>query len=100
MKRISATLAMIALLGSGAVVAQTPPPPPEQPGQSTMAPSTRESGATTGPSYSQAAPSSTSDRKAQMKSCISQQRASNPQLSEHEAKKACKASLSGASQSK
>jgi hypothetical protein len=93
MKRL--TLALIALLGSGVAMAQHAPPPPDQP--STMGPST-----TTAPppsySQSQSSASATSDKKSQMKSCIAQQRANNSQLSEHDAKKICKAATSSGSQ--
>ena len=98
MKRTSLTLALIALLGSGVAMAQHAPPPPDQP--STMGPST-----TTAPppsySQSQSSASSTSDKsdkKSQMKSCIAQQRANNSQLSEHDAKKICKAATGSGSQ--
>ena len=96
MKPMSATLAVIALLGSGAVMAQHAPPP-DQP--STMGPSTTT--ASPGYSQSQSSASSTSDKsdkKSQMKSCIAQQRANNSQLSEHDAKKICKAATSSGSQ--
>ena len=88
MKRLSATLAVIGLLGGGAVMAQTPPPPPEEPAPSTMAPSTPDPGTTSS--------SDKKEQKEQMKDCINQQRANDPQLSKHDAKKVCKTAVEGA----
>jgi hypothetical protein len=100
MRGLSATLAVIALLGSGAVMAQTAPPPQEPSSPpSTMGPSTDDPGTATAPSSSHSAPGSTSDKKAQMKDCMTQQRANNPQLSKSDAKKVCKAAVEGAPQS-
>ena len=99
MKGLSATLAVFALLGSGAVMAQTSPPPQEPSSPpSTMGPSTDDPGTTTAPSSSQSAPSSATDEKAQMKDCMTQQRANNPQLSKSDAKKVCKTAVEGAPQ--
>jgi len=88
---MSATLAVIALLGSGAVMAQHAPPPPEQSPTTTASPGYSQS------QSSASSTSATSDKKSEMKSCIAQERAKNPQLSEHDAKKACKASMSSSS---
>jgi Spy/CpxP family protein refolding chaperone len=103
MKRVSTALALIALFAGGVAAAQTPPPSSQQPSPSSMAPTTEDPGTTTTApsSSSQAAPDSgaTTDQKAQMKGCITQQRANDPQLSERDAKKVCKAAVKGSPQS-
>jgi Spy/CpxP family protein refolding chaperone len=99
MNRTSATLALIALLAGGVAVAQTPPASSQQPPSSTMPPTSEDQGTTTAPSPSQSAPNSTTDKKAQLKDCITAQRTNDPQLSERDAKKLCKAAVSGSPQS-
>lgn len=73
-----ATLAVSALAG-----AQTPPP------SSTSGMSSAPPSATQEPSSSSSSAMSSSDSKAWMKDCVAKQKASNPQISETEAKSAC-----------
>lgn len=76
----------IAALAMGAVAgAQTPP-------SSSTTPSTSQSSSSTttqAPSGSYSSSSST-DSKSQMKDCIAKQKTMNPQISDADAKKACK----------
>jgi len=76
----------IAALAMGAIAgAQTPP-------SSTTTPSTSQSSSSTTtqtPSGSYSSSSST-DSKTQMKDCIAKQKTMNPQISDADAKKACK----------
>ena len=73
-----ATLAMGALAG-----AQTPP-------SSTTPSESQSSSSTTTQAPSGSYSSSSTDAKAQMKDCIAKQKTMNPQISEADAKKACK----------
>ena len=95
MNRVSAALALTALLAGGVAAAQTTSPPPQQPPSTT----TEEPSNTTASPQSAPNPGVTTDKKAQMKDCITQQRSSDPQLSERDAKKLCKAAVNGSPQS-
>lgn len=77
-----ATLAVSAIAG-----AQTPPSSQSPPSDSSTAPSsaTQAPSATGSSSYS----SDSTDSKAQLKECLAKQKASNPQISDTEAKQAC-----------
>jgi hypothetical protein len=72
-----ATLAVSALAG-----AQTPP-------SSTSGTSSAPPSSTQAPSSTGSSAMSSSDAKAQLKDCVAKQKASNPQISDTEAKKVC-----------
>ena len=77
----------IAALAMGAIAgAQTPP-------SSTTSPSASQSSSSTTtqtPSGSYSSSSSSTDSKTQMKDCMAKQKTMNPQISDADAKKACK----------
>jgi hypothetical protein len=87
MNQPAAGFALIALLMGGIVSAQT-----AAPAQSPSAMPSTQDPSSTAPSTSQPTPNAgtRSETKMQLKDCIARQRASNPQLSEQDALKACK----------
>lgn len=85
MKTHVVTFAIAALAMSALAGAQTPP------SSSSTTPSTSQSSSsTTTPSGSYSSSSSSTDSKSQMKDCIAKQKTMNPQISDADAKKACK----------
>jgi len=102
MNRLSATAAVLVLCASGLAAAQQAPPPEQDPGANATppAPSTMpQDPAPSAASPSQSDPSAgVTDKKAQLKDCITQQRTNDPQMSEAAAKKVCKAAVNGAPQ--
>ena len=79
MNRLSATFALVALLAGGVVGAQTPASPDTTPSASQPKPSATQN--------------SQSGKEAQMKQCLANERANNPQISEQAATEACKEQL-------
>ena len=113
MNRLSTAFAVLALIAGSVAVAQTPSQDPTSPSgtpsnvdpsatapvPSTSVPSTSDqstaqpaqSGDTSGASNGKAHP------KALIKDCVAQQRANNPQMSKHDATKACKDQVNSSS---
>ena len=99
MTRLPLVFAAVSLMGSGLLLAQTNPqsqssPPPSSSYPSSSTPSGPSSSSSQG-AYSGTTPSrdDSMSTSAQLKSCISQARAQNPNLSEHAAKQTCKAQM-------
>jgi hypothetical protein len=97
MSRLAGTFALIGLLASGVVAAQSMQTSPASQYPSSTAPATsatqpQESGSTNSASTGKA------DKKAQLKDCVAQQRANNPQMSKHDATKTCKSQMNSSSQ--
>jgi hypothetical protein len=98
MKRsiLATAFAMASVLTSGLLMAQTtsqsmsPPPASSPPASSSDGSATTNSQAPHGSSSSSQG-SMSGDIHSQLKTCIAQARAQNPSMSEHAAKKACKA---------
>ena len=98
MTRLPLVFAAVSLMGSGLLLAQTnpqsqssPPPTSSYPSSTPSSPSSSSSQG----AYSSTTPSrdDSMSNSAQLKSCISQARAQNPNLSEHAAKQTCKAQM-------
>jgi hypothetical protein len=107
MNRLAGTFALISLVASSVVAAQTSPGDP--PTSTQGMPMTQDQSATApAPSTSTSQPaqnadtssasSSKADKKAAINDCIAQQRANNPQMSKHDAKKTCKDQVNSSSQ--
>lgn len=91
MKTYMLPIAIVTLAVSAAAGAQTPPTSPTSPGDTSSSTSTQAPSSTGSSSYS----NGMSDSKTQMmKDCVAKQKASNSQLSDADAKRACKSDSS------
>jgi hypothetical protein len=104
MKRsiLATAFAMASVLTSGLLMAQTTsrsmsPPPASAPPASSSDQSATTNSQTPYGSSSSSQGSMSGDTHSQLKACIAQARAQNPSISEHAAKKACKAQLNSGS---
>ena len=106
MNRLTAISSVIMLIAGSVAVAQSAPESPQAtPPGSAPAGQYPDPGSTAPSSSSQDMPrGSTSNgttksaTRAQLKSCVSEQRTSNPSMSKHDAKKYCETQLNGAPQ--
>ncbi len=85
MKTYMLPIAIVTLAVSAMAGAQTPPTSPTSPGDTSSSSSTQAPSSTGSSSYS----NGMSDSKMQMKDCVAKQKASNSQLSDADAKRAC-----------
>jgi hypothetical protein len=104
--RLTAISSVVMLIAGSVAVAQSAPEPPQAaPPESTPAGQYPDPGSTAPPSSSQDMPRGSSTNgttkaatRAQIKSCVSEQRTNNPSMSKHDAKKYCETQLNSAPQ--